>query len=212
MKSFITVLITCMLVSLNLSATNYHDVMKQNITKLIKSNSIEEINQIAATFERIANAEKEEWLPRYYSAYAYARATHFMSDADSIDASLDMAQAFIDELIKSNESESEVHVLQALVYSLRITSASRGYKYSSLSNKSLDRAMQLNAENPRIYYCRGNNVFNTPKMFGGGATKAQKLFTTANEKFESEKNENELWPSWGLYHNTQMLKKCKESN
>ena len=189
-------------------ASDYETVMKQNIDKLYKSINIEEINQLAASFKRIANVEKDKWLPKYYVAYAYTRTTHFMKDADSIDHQLDLAQAELDMLLKTKSDESEVYALQALIYSVRITSPMRGYKYSSLSNEALAKAEQLNASNPRIYYCRANNVYHTPKMFGGGKTKAKPLYEKAAELFVNVKNDNPLWPDWGAYHNQKMLDKC----
>ena len=189
-------------------AKNYEEVMKKNIDQLIKSTNVQEINQLAASFKRIANVEQDEWLPGYYVAYAYTRSTHFIKDNDSIDHQLDMAQEELNKLIKSKPDESELFVLQAMIYSMRITSPMRGYKYSSLSNEALSKAEQLNAENPRIYYCRGNNVFHTPKMFGGGKQKAQVLYEKAAKLFASTNHDNPLWPVWGNYHNDIMLNKC----
>ncbi len=198
-----------LLLSQWMQAGNYETTMQQNITQLYRATDVTTINQLAASFQRIADVEKAEWLPLYYVAYAYARSTHFMADADSIDTQLDKAQAGLDKLLKTKANESEVHVLQAFVYSLRITNPMRGYKYSSLSNEALAKAEQLNASNPRVYYCRGNNVFHTPKMFGGGKEKAQPLFEKAAGLFASTANGNPLWPAWGNYHNRVMLNKCQ---
>ncbi len=206
MKTLLVVL--AVLFASHCIAGNYYETMKSNIEKLEKSTSIDELNQLAALFLRIANTEKEEWLPNYYACYAYTRSTHFMSDGDSIDSALDQAQTILDKLLNTQEKESEVHVLQAMVYSLRITNPTRGYKYSSLSNKSLDRAEQLNGNNPRIYYCRANNVYHTPKVFGGGSDKAIGLYEKAKALFENSSVDNDLFPSWGNYHNGLMLDKC----
>ncbi len=191
-------------------ADNYEIAMQQNITKLYEANDVATINELAASFKRIAQVEKDEWLPGYYTAYAYARSTHFMSDTDSIDLQLDKAQAELDILLKEKADESEVFTLQAFVYSLRITNPMRGYKYLSLSNEALAKAEQLNADNPRIYYCRANNIYHTPKMFGGGKEKAKSQFEKAAELFAID-NSNSLWPSWGNHHNQLMLKKCEEA-
>lgn len=202
------VLFAALFVSVLTMANDYEETMKINVSKLEKSTSLNEMNQLAALFMRISDVEKDEWLPSYYASYAYVRSTHFMNDADSIDNALDKAQAVLDDLLKSQPDESEVHVLQAFIYQLRITSPMRGYKYSSLSNQSLEKAEQLNCDNPRVYYCKANNILHTPKMFGGGAENALPLFQKAQTLFESQKSQNELYPNWGSYHNTMMLKKC----
>ena len=206
------VLLAALLISVLTMANDYQETMMKNVAKLEKCTSINEMNQMAALFMRIADVEKNEWLPSYYASYAYARSTHFMHDADSIDSALDHAQVILDDLIKEKADESEVHVLQAFVYQLRITSPMRGYKYSSLSNKSLEMAEQLNVNNPRIYYCKGNNVYHMPAMFGGGAEKARTLFEKAKTLFDSQSHDDVLFPHWGSYHNELMLKECKSQN
>ncbi|MBS2097363.1 hypothetical protein [Carboxylicivirga linearis] len=202
------VLLAALFVSVLTMANDYEETMKINVAKLEKSTSLNEMNQLAALFMRISDVEKNEWLPSYYASYAYVRTTHFMHDADSIDTALDQAQVLLDDLLKAKPDESELHVLQAFIYQLRITGAMSGYKYSSLSNQSLEKAEQLNADNPRIYYCKGNNVYHTPAMFGGGAEKAQALFEKAKLLFEAQSQKNELLPHWGSYHNEVMLQKC----
>ncbi|MCU4156773.1 hypothetical protein J1N10_12355 [Carboxylicivirga sp. A043] len=192
-------------------ANDYQKAMKENIEKLFKTNNVETLNTIAASFKRIAAVETSEWLPGYYAAYSYARSTHFISESDSIHVQLDKAQAELNGLLESNPDESELYVLQAFIYSLRITNPMSGYKYSNLSNEALSKAEQLDSNNPRVYYCRGNNIYHTPKMFGGGQQKALPLFEKAAELFTNNKNDNPLWPSWGSYHNNQMLAKCKET-
>nr|WP_321451835.1 hypothetical protein [uncultured Carboxylicivirga sp.] len=202
------VLLAALFVSVLTMANDYEETMKINVAKLEKSTSLNEMNQLAALFMRISDVEKNEWLPSYYASYAYVRTTHFMHDADSIDTALDQAQVLLDDLLKAKPDESELYVLQAFIYQLRITSPMRGYKYSSLSNQSLEKAERLNGDNPRIYYCKGNNVFHTPAMFGGGKEKAKALFEKAKLLFEAQSQKNELLPHWGSYHNEVMLQKC----
>jgi len=207
MKTLFSIIL--ILSSLCASANNYTETMKTSIDKLFKAKTVAELDQLASLFYRIGEKEQSEWLPYYYAAYAHTHSTFFMNDADSIDVVLDKAQATLDQLLKKKEDESEVHVLQALIYSLRITSASRGFKYSSLSAEALTKAESLNANNPRIHYCRGNNVLHTPKMFGGGASKALEHFKKAAELYVVSKDENSLLPTWGEKHNRQMLEKCQ---
>ncbi len=85
-----------LLLSQWMQAGNYETTMQQNITQLYRATDVNTINQLAARFQRIADVEKDEWLPQYYVAYAYARSTHFMAVADSIDTQLNKAQAGLD--------------------------------------------------------------------------------------------------------------------
>jgi hypothetical protein len=85
---------------------------------------------------------------------------------------------------------------------------SKGYKYSKLAGESIEKAEKLNPENPRVYYLRGSNTFHTPKFFGGGAENAKPDLEKAAHIFSTQKPANKLAPSWGEYHNQQLLNKC----
>ena len=98
--------------------------------------------------------------------------------------------------------------LQALLYSMRITNPARGMKYSVLSNLKLDEAQEVNASNPRIYYCRGNNLYFTPSFFGGGKDKALVQFRIAEKLYLKHISISDLTPSWDFKHNQEMIKKC----
>ncbi len=209
MKRILIVSVLLIACKANVFSSNYKEIMTANIQKLNATTSVTELKSLANQFERIANAESSKWQPRYYAAYCFVWATA----ANDIPASekhglLDLAQAQIDILVKSFKNESEISVLQAFTYLLRITDISKGFKYSSLANESLDEAERLNPGNPRVYYLRGTNIFNTPKAFGGGKDKAKPLFEKAAGLFDSQKPANTISPGWGSAHNSQMLAMC----
>jgi hypothetical protein len=187
--------------------------MVTNLQKISNSKTVAEFTALANQFERIANAEPGKWHPRYYAAYCYvwAATINEMSN-DEKHKLLDLAQAQMDLLIKSFKNESEVFALQAFIFQIRITDMSKGFKYSSLAGESLESAEKLNPKNPRVYYLRGNNIFHTPKAFGGGKEKAKPLFEKAAGLFESEKPINAIEPAWGSDHNKQMLTLCDSAD
>ena len=212
MKTIITLTVLLAVFTSTAFSSNYEETMKTNIQKIQQSNSSDELTELAARFQRIANAEKDQWLPGYYSAYCYVSTTFFDEmNADDVHKQLDLAQAEIDKIVKIAPKESEIYALQAFIYQLRITDMSKGMKYSSLSNEALTTAEKLNPENPRVYYLTGSNTFHTPKMFGGGKEKAKPLFEKASKMFETQKPENELLPDWGKEHNNRLLGECNEN-
>lgn len=199
--------------TLNASAIDYNEAMKSNIGKLYQNmNSRDSLVNIAATFQRIGQIYPKEWLPAYYASYSYLAMTFKDKDAESINAALDKAQVLADEALKTAPNESEIHVLQAFIYSMRITDASKGYKYSTLSNEALTKATAFNANNPRIYYIRGQNTLHTPAMFGGGKNKALPLFEKAKALFESQTITDPIMPNWGKTINDNMLQQCKQQD
>ena len=206
-----SLIIISSLFEFSVTASNYQEVMKQNIEKMYKAETPQELITISSTFYRVAQKETDEWLPLYYASYSLVRIAFFSKNRDEIDKQLDVAQAYLDKLFVVKPKESEVHVLQALLYSMRISGAMSGMKYSVLSNNALDKAEELNKNNPRIYYCRGNNVFHTPAMFGGGKNKAKPLFEKALLLYESEgPQQTAFWPSWDKKHTQQMIEQCND--
>jgi hypothetical protein len=210
MKRIIAITVLLSAFSIAAISANYEEAMKTNIEKINQLKSSKDLAELAANFQRIANAEKDKWLPGYYAAYCYLNTTFFDElKSKEIHEYLDLAQAEIDKVQKIAPKESEIFALQAFVYQLRITDMSKGYKYSSLATEAINTAEKLNSENPRVYYLRGSNTFHTPKMFGGGAEKAKPDLEKAAKMFEAQKLESEISPSWGAAHNGQLLKQCE---
>ena len=194
-------------------SSSYEEAMAANLQKMNVEFTTSGLNSLASQFERIANAESGKWQPRYYAAYCYVLATAISEmPAGDKHKLLDLAQAQMDILLKSVKNESEVFVLQAFLYQMRITDMGKGMKYSGLASEALDEAEKLNPNNPRIYSVRGNNVYNTPKAFGGGIEKAKPLFEKAAGLFQSQKPENTFEPAWGSEHNNKMLALCNSKD
>lgn len=207
MKTILTIVL--LVIAGSAFSSNYEEAMKTNIDKMHKATGPAELTELANRFERIANAEPDKWLPGYYAAYCFTSSTFFDGmEADDKQKQLDKAQAIIDGLLKKYINESEIYTLQALVYQLRITDMSKGYKYSTLSHETIDRAEQLDPDNPRVYYLRGCNIFHTPKFFGGGAEKAKPELEKAAKMFATYQPKNDLMPNWGSEHNMQLLSQC----
>lgn len=214
-KKTMTTLFFILLLSIatTVFAASYEETMIANIQKMNSAKTTAEFTTLANQFERIANAEAGKWHPAYYAAYCYIMPVAMVEmSSDEKHKLLDLAQSKMDVLLKSFKTESEIFALQAFVYQMRITDMSKGFKYSSLAGETLDVAEKLNPNNPRVYYIRGNNVFHTPKAFGGGKSKAKPLFVKAAELFENQKPANTIEPGWGAEHNKQMLAICNKTD
>lgn len=210
MKNIIIVIAILIASTVKLYAGSYEETMGKNIAQLYQTRNADELVAVGNTFDRIAQSEANKWLPYYYASYANLSVLFFSQNLsiDKKTSILDKAQSELDKALKLNDKESELYVLQAFIYQMRITDASQGYKYSTLSNESLAKAKTLNPENPRYYYLKGTNLFYTPAEFGGGKEAAKPLFEKAAELFSQDSHENTLMPSWGSQHNSSMLQQC----
>jgi hypothetical protein len=214
MKNLTALVLFLLGLNVSLFAASYKEAMIENIQKMNKSQNPAELVEIANAFDRIAQKETKEWLPLYYTAYANISVTFFnpqMSNEDKVKV-LDKAQAKVDEAKKITENESEIHVLQALIYQLRIqTDPQNAYQYSMKINEVLGRAETLNAKNPRVPYLRGTTLFYTPVEYGGGPAIAKPLLEKAAQLFASADTTNQLMPVWGAYHNNMVLQQCNST-
>jgi len=190
---------------------DYHAAMVSAIDDLMNSFTTEEYLQCANRFERIATAEKDMWLPCYYASFAYIQISFMEEDLSKKEKILDKAQQLLDKAFTLAPDESELHVLQAFLYPSRIMvdPVGRGMEYMGKTNESLNHAMELNPDNPRIYFLQAMHTLNLPEAMGGGAEKAKPLFELAAEKFNAFQPENNISPDWGKETNFAELRKLK---
>ena len=70
MKKLIAGLLFLSAISVNAQNDKYEAAMKKSFQMLDSAKTTEESQAASASFERIANAEKTQWLPYYYAALA----------------------------------------------------------------------------------------------------------------------------------------------
>lgn len=195
-------MITVVLVSLfcvGFSNETYEKAMSLSIEKLFQAKTIPENIEVANQFERISKREKTEWLPLYYAAYAYIIISFQDTDNAKRDQYLDQAQKYLDQAMAIEPNESELYMLQGFLYPSRINidPMNRGMTYIAVMNRALDKALELNPNNPRVYYLRATMTHHTPEAYGGGASKALPLYEIAVEKFKIFKPKTAISPYWG---------------
>ena len=75
------------------------------------------------------------------------------------------------------------------------------------AGEALDKAMQLNAGNPRVYYLQGMAMLGTPEQFGGGKAKAKPLLQKAVDTFATAQPKP-MYPHWGKERAEAALAQC----
>lgn len=212
MKKLTFILIVLLMSITGYSNEAYHTAMSQSIEKLFQATTLPEYVEIANQFERITQMGKAEWLPLYYASYAYIMISFQEPENTKKDAYLDQAQKLLDQALSIDPKESELHMLQGFLYPSRINidPMSRGMIYIGKMNASLDKALELNPDNPRVYYLRATMTFHMPEAYGGGAAKALPYYRTAEEKYKIYKPKTDLSPDWGKESNEIELKSVLE--
>lgn len=198
---------------LSVSAQNkkYIATMEKNIAELDTTRDGAKLQNLANNFERIAGAEKTEWLPSYYAAYCYVNMT-YTTKGDAVDTYCDKAETFLKKADSLSPNNSEIYTIKAQIASARISvnPMTRGQKYGTESAELREKAKDLDKTNPRPYYLEGTAYFYTPAMFGGGKDKAKPSFEKALKMYETFKPASSIAPNWGKRSTEYFLKKCDE--
>lgn len=162
-------------------------------------------------FERIAAAEKNQWLPYYYAALCQVNYCFMQKDPSGLDPMADKAELFLLKADSLSANNAEISVVKAMIATVRmiVNPMQRFMEYGPVIESNLEKAKAQDPTNPRPYYLKGENLKNTPEQFGGGCATAKESLKTAKEKFETFKPAGELAPNWGLQRVEMLLNECK---
>jgi len=207
-------LFTAMFVSTHIlfaQSEKYTGAMKINIGLLDSAISKGNLSEVANNFERIAEAEKTQWLPYYYASYATVMNAFTSPDKSKTDAIADKAEQLINKAeALATAPNSEIHVIKSMIASahMMVDPQTRWMTYGQASSENITKAKELDPTNPRPVYLEGQSKFYTPESFGGGKAPAKELFEKAIMMFDAFKPLNELAPVWGKATTLYFISKC----
>ena len=189
----------------------YVAAMKKNINDLDSAIISNKAADLANNFERIANAEKTQWLPYYYAAYTTVMAAYLEQDKSKTDAIADKAEVLIKKAEELSGGEnSETCIIKSMIASshLMVDPMNRWQQYGQTSSSNIENAKKLDPSNPRPYLLEGQAKFYTPEQFGGGKSVAKPLLEKALGMFTTFKPVSDLHPSWGTSTAKYFLSQC----
>lgn len=190
----------------------YVAAMKQNLAMFDSAKTVEDYTKLANTFERIGDAEKNQWLPYYYAALSLSTAG-WMPSVGDVDANAERTKSLCDKadaLVTADADKAEILAVRymALTQQMTVDPQSRYRTYGVAANQALEKGLALDPDNPRLYYLEGAGLFNTPPQFGGGKDKAKPVLEKALDLFRKQ-TPKELYPSWGRKQTEYMLDQSK---
>jgi len=191
--------------------SNYETEMFKTLEQFRQKEVKVDFLKLSDAFNLIAISNPKKHEVKYYEALCLVFNSFKEKDNKLKDIQLDKANLIIDKAIGLEVSDAELYILKALLFQMKINidPRKRGYEYSQKAEKQLSKAFELDDNNPRYYFLKGQNVFFTPKQYGGGKEKAKPYFEKAKELFTKEKPESVLSPIWGRDTNLAQLKACK---
>ncbi len=191
----------CIMV-VNAQSEKFVKAMEPKVAAIDTTRSIAGLTELANSFERIANAEKDQWLPFYYAALANTNIGYVQSQSGNVsvvDVIADKAEGLLKTAESLKKDNSEIQCLKKMIITLRVmVDPMNRYQDLAKASEALELAKKLDSSNPRIYLLEGQDKFFTPEQFGGSKTEGKKLFEEAIKKFETFKPASTIDPSWGL--------------
>jgi hypothetical protein len=156
----------------------------------------------------------DQWAAHYYLAYSKAIISAVEKDVSKRDAYLDEAIAEHDKAVSLLGKETdETYVLSALIinYRIAIDPMSRAMQMVNSYRANMNKAKELNASNPRIYFLEGMVKYGMPKFAGGGKDAALPFLQKADGFFATQTEGDILKPYWGKTKNSIYLQDCKSA-
>lgn len=176
----------------------YFAAMQKEINALEQMESQEEFLTAANIFERIGEAETKEWYPLYYAAYAKLLGGIMTRDKQRQDELYDQALLLLNKADQRSPRNSEIYALKGYVKFMMIAvDPMNRYQDGAAADKELATAELLNPENPRVFLIKGQNIFYTPKAYGGGREEATPMLLKAEKLFQADLKVDSLAPNWG---------------
>jgi hypothetical protein len=201
-KAFLFILVAALTTGAFAQSEKYIKAMEALVPAVDTTHSLEGLADLANSFERIANAEKTQWLSFYYAAYCHiskANMYYVSQQLDKIDPLMDIAEPLLNKAEELEKNNSEIFCLKKMFNTGKMMAdpMNRYMIYGAAAAEALEEAKKLNPENPRVYLLEGQDKYYTPEQFGGSKEEGKKLFQEAAKKMETFKPASSIHPSWG---------------
>lgn len=161
-------------------------------------------------FERIAKAEKDNWLPPFYVATIEITTSFGLKDEAKLNAKLKKAQGFLDEAKSLSENNPEIIIMQALLNTAYLAFDGQKYGMTIPAKNTMlyEKAMKLAPNNPRVILGKAEWGMGSARYFGQSIEPYCKDVKKALELFKTHKPK-QFHPKWGKERAEQILKECK---
>lgn len=208
MKKIILVLIS--LISLSSMAQSKY---QQGMKKAFELWSADKPWEAANLFERIAQVEKDNWLPPFYVAQINVLNSFNEKDKEKMVAQMDKALNFLNDSKALTANNAEVVVLEAQLLTAWVVYDGQQYgmKYSAKIAELYQKAFEIDPENPRVVLGKAQWDIGSAKFFNQPTDVYCDDIRKAIELFAKEEPAGEFYPSGGGDYAGQVLQQnCGE--
>ncbi len=202
--------IVLLIALLTVSTINAQTAFEKGMTQAFDLWGDKKPDKAINLFERIAKAEKENWLPYYYAAQVHIITTFMIKDAEEIESRLIKAQNFLNEAKTFSKENAEILIMEALLNTAYVAynPSVYGMTHSAKVEELYQKAKVLEPENPRAILYHAEWKMGSAKFWG----KDPKAFCPEIEKailyFEKETLTEPFYPRWGMDQVERIQKNC----
>jgi Flp pilus assembly protein TadD len=159
------------------------------------------LDQAIALLERVLTVTPNDAILLHYKGYALYRKSNPMLADDAKKAEVKALLEAADEALESSAKTlawPETWALRASISGqlIAVGNPVSGMVLGPRSENQMEKAVELGPNNPRVWMLKGVGTMFKPKMFGGGADKAEKELLKAIELFASDRAASPA-PKWG---------------
>jgi hypothetical protein len=167
--------------------------------------------EASALMERIAAAEKSNWLPNYYVALINTTEAFNPANKEKVPAMIIKAQDAIDNATLISPNNDEIMVVQAMLYTVVLLQdpMTNGVKYTGLVMEQYGKALAINPNNPRAVFSKAEFEIGSAKYWGTDTKPMCAQIEKSIQLFANFKPETPFSPKWGLDRAQEALKGCK---
>lgn len=203
MKNLLTITLITLL-TLTATAQSKYEQGMQKAFDLWEANQPWEAANI---FERIAQAEPDNWLPPFYEAQINVFASFSEKDEEKLFPQLKKAQDLVNDARAISKDNAEILILEAQLLTAWIVYDGQKYgmKFSGKVSELYAKAQQLAPDNPRVILGKAEWDMGAAQFFGKSTTPYCKDIKRAIELFATFTPEGEFHPQGGLEHANEVL-------
>lgn len=177
------------------------DSASREIDAAAATGDLDRLTNSAAMLDRVLTVTPNDPLLLYYRSLAlYRTASLYLGrkKTDEAKRAIDEADLLLEQATAKSPT-ADALALRSSVIGQQIGLSGNPLSGMTLGPKAsglLDRAKELEPKNPRVWLISGMSAMFTPKMFGGGADKAEEDIKKALGLFETDRPVAPA-PSWG---------------
>ena len=203
MKKIIVVI--AIMFAVNITAQTQYE---KGMGKAMQLWSQQKNTEAVQLFERIASAEKDNWLPSYYAATILIIEGFSIKDETKLTAHLKRAQDLLDTANAISKSNPEIIITQAMLNTVFVAFDGQKYgmKYAGENAQLYAAALKIAPNNPRVILGKAQWDIGGAAFFGQSTEPFCKEIKRSIELFKKEKPNKKFLPYGGLERAQQALK------